>query len=345
MTSRRSLEEKIQIVILYVKFENCEEVRRQWKNYFDSNAPDPKTIKHLYERFQQTGSVADLPRSGRPSTSATPERLEEVQFLIEQNPRTSVSAGAAALDIPRSSYHALLKKLDLHPYRPQRVPQLLDDDWDRRTEFCDTMLIRFHENPTLLDHILWSDESMFYLNGTVSRHNDVVWDSANPHNQLEVRNTQQSVMVWCGLTSDSLVGPHFFEGGVGAAQYLEMLNTTLWPFARYKRLTFQQDGAPAHYALDVRAWLDEKFPSRWIGRRGPTEWPARSPDLTPCDFFLWGYLKERVYRERPATIPELRDRIAQCCAEIPANLLAKVCQSVPDRFRQCVASQGAQLLD
>jgi hypothetical protein len=28
---------------------------------------------------------------------------------------------------------------------------------------------------------------------------------------------------------------------------------------------------------------------RWIGRVGFTEWPARSPDLTPLHFFLWGY--------------------------------------------------------
>ena len=32
-----------------------------------------------------------------------------------------------------------------------------------------------------------------------------------------------------------------------------------------------------------------------MGRRGSHEWPARSPDLTPCDFFLWGWLKEQVY--------------------------------------------------
>ena len=55
-------------------------------------------------------------------------------------------------------------------------------------------------------------------------------------------------------------------------------------------LYFMQDGAPAHYATTVRAWLDVNFENRWIGRRGPIEWPARSPDLTVADFFLWGYV-------------------------------------------------------
>ena len=47
----------------------------------------------------------------------------------------------------------------------------------------------------------------------------------------------------------------------------------------------QQDGAPPHYYGDVRAYLDENLPNRWIGRRGSIEFPPHSPDLTPLDFF------------------------------------------------------------
>ena len=125
MSARRSLEEKIQIIILYTKFENYGEVQRQWKKHFNSDPPAKTTIKDLYNRFQQTGSVADLPRAGRPSSSTTSERLEEARALIQENPKTSVSAGAIALGIPRSSYHRLMQKLSLHPIRPQRR-QLMD---------------------------------------------------------------------------------------------------------------------------------------------------------------------------------------------------------------------------
>ncbi|CAH1986618.1 unnamed protein product [Acanthoscelides obtectus] len=52
------------------------------------------------------------------------------------------------------------------------------------------------------------------------------------------------------------------------------------------RLMFQQDGAPPHYVLRVRQYLDQTFPDRWIGRRGVNEWPPRSPDLSPLDFFM-----------------------------------------------------------
>ena len=66
-------------------------------------------------------------------------------------------------------------------------------------------------------------------------------------------------------------------------------------------LWFQQDSAPPHYGVHVRRYLDETFTNRWIDRSGTIEWPPRLPDLTPLDFF-WGYLKKRVYQNRPNDI-------------------------------------------
>ena len=72
------------------------------------------------------------------------------------------------------------------------------------------------------------------------------------------------------------------------------------PFHHYQIITilFMQDRAPPHWSTIVRDWLNEKLPNRWIGRGADTDlntkWPPRSPDLTPCDFFLWGYIKSKV---------------------------------------------------
>ena len=69
---------------------------------------------------------------------------------------------------------------------------------------------------------------------------------------------------------------------------------------------YQQDGAPPHFARCVRNLLTEKFHHQWIGRGGPIEWPARSPDLTPLDFYLWGHVKSIVYRQPPNTIAGMK---------------------------------------
>ncbi|KAJ8947217.1 hypothetical protein NQ318_001503 [Aromia moschata] len=63
------------------------------------------------------------------------------------------------------------------------------------------------------------------------------------------------------------------------------------------RMFFQQDGCPAHHAVTVRNWLNSEFKKHWIGRDGPILWPPRSPDLTILDIYLWGRLKQIVYRE------------------------------------------------
>jgi hypothetical protein len=63
---------------------------------------------------------------------------------------------------------------------------------------------------------------------------------------------------------------------------------------------FQQDGAVPHFHREIHKVLNHVPPQRWIGRHGPNEnplpwWPPSSPDLTPCDFFLWGYVEDTVY--------------------------------------------------
>ena len=49
------------------------------------------------------------------------------------------------------------------------------------------------------------------------------------------------------------------------------------------------------------------------------EWPTHSPDLTPCDFFLWGHLKNEVYKTPPTDLQELRDRIIQSATVLKNN--------------------------
>lgn len=142
----------------------------------------------------------------------------------------------------------------------------------------------------------------FFLNGEVNRHNCRYWSDTNPHWFRETHTQYpEKLNVWAGILGDHIVGPFFIDGNLNGATYLELLDTTVDPTITEllendenlfeNQLIFQQDGAPPHYSLPVREYLNNRFPGRWIGRRGPMEWPARSPDLTPLDFFLWEHLK------------------------------------------------------
>ncbi|GFW42775.1 hypothetical protein TNCV_473651 [Trichonephila clavipes] len=47
--------------------------------------------------------------------------------------------------------------------------------------------------------------------------------------------------------------------------------------------------------------LKDTFGDRLISRFGPVNWPPKSCDLTPLDYFLWGYVKSLVYADKPQT--------------------------------------------
>ena len=100
-----------------------------------------------------------------------------------------------------------------------------------------------------------------------------------------------------------------------------------------------------HFCFDVRAHLNANLPSRWIGCTFHNDsplltWPPRSPDLTPCNFFLWGYIKDHVYvRPMPRDLPQLRPRIwrqsllstARCCNVCGKNLITGLTSAVSPR--------------
>ena len=123
-----------------------------------------------------------------------------------------------------------------------------------------------------------------------------------------------------------------------------MLRTSVLPAIRTlygnEEFYFQQDGAPSHYHRDVRAYLDHKLPGHWIGRRGPIEFPPRSPDLTPLDFYLWETLQNVVYRRKPATLAALREEIKTACAAIAEDTFANVARTVAQRTLKCADAHG-----
>jgi len=186
------------------------------------------------------------------------------------------------------------------------------------------------DNPTFLDEIVWTDEATFKLSGHVNRHNCVYWSDTNPHFTITSQLNQPGITVWAGISSDGIVGPQFFDGTVTGERYLDKLKNFIIPALRqrpdFNNLYFQQDGAPPHYATVVRNLLDETFPDKWIGRRGPIEFPPRSPDIMPMDFFVWGVIKDSVFSR----------------TNLDHDLCTKVCQSVVSRCRECIGAEGVQ---
>ena len=198
--------------------------------------------------------------------------------------------------VSRSSVQRILESAKWKVYI-RRLLHAMNGNTYRRLQYCEWFESMMRDDETFAGKAVWSDEAQFKLKGTVNPHNCVYWSSENPHIHLEKDVNLPGLTVWCGLSSRDLSGPFLFEGTVTGALYLDMLQTSILPAIRelYGDESFYlQDGAPPHYDRHVRMYLDETLPGRWIGRRGAVEFPPRSPDLTPLDFYLWGSLKDYV---------------------------------------------------
>jgi hypothetical protein len=70
--------------------------------------------------------------------------------------------------------------------------------------------------------------------------------------------------------------------------------------------------------------------------------PPRSPDLSTCDFYLWGFLKGRVYEPNPRNTEELKDNIRNSIRSITTAELMHVYMNLLRRARECLDADGGQ---
>jgi hypothetical protein len=99
----------------------------------------------------------------------------------------------------------------------------------------------------------------------------------------------------------------------------------------------------AHHHISVdelQKFLDQQYPDRWIGRGGPRNWPARSPDLNPLDFFLWGHVKNVVYKQPIYTEEQLRGCIQEAFATITSEMVINSKRSLLRWARLCLQMNG-----
>ncbi|GBO35361.1 hypothetical protein AVEN_41616-1 [Araneus ventricosus] len=112
------------------------------------------------------------------------------------------------------------------------------------------------------------------------------------------------------------------------------------PLSDLRNVWFQHDGAPPHKVSSVQPYILDTFQQPVIGYGGCLEWPPRSPDMNPLNFFLWGYIKQRVYATPPPILIELRNRITDACACVSPAMLYNVQREVQSRVQMCIVAEG-----
>lgn len=305
--------------------------------YPSAPVPHDSTIKRLVDKFRETGSVHDRKRSGRPSFDD--EDVASVQGALINSPQKSLRKVSQQIDMPYSSVHKISRTiLHLFPYKTSVMHTLKESDYEQRSLFCDWLIAVTEDDPQFLKTCFWSDEAWFHLSGYMNSQNTRCWLSENPNQFIETSLHPQKVGVWAAMSGERIYFS-FFEGRVNSDVYCSFIDRFVVTLTETEKryAWFQQDNATAHTSGKTCQHLTKIFGKRMIDKQ---LFPPRSPDLTPADFFLWGYVKDKVFANNPKTLDDLKSAIASCVNSINREMLMKVSSNIVKRAHICRSQNG-----
>jgi len=310
--------------------------------------PSRNTLKLWVHNFREKGSVLKSKHPGQQRSTRTPENIERVRSAFQKSPERSHRKHAASLGMKASTIRRILHDdLNFHPYKILMTQELLPTDLTARLNFSQRLLLAIEENDVPLDKILFTDEAHFYLHGDVNSQNMRYWSDENPCLIQEKPLHSPKITVWMGIASFGLIGPYVYVATVNGERYRTMIKEFLLPELRRRRKLkstwFQQDGATCHTANETMTLLRKHFGNRIISQNSEISWPPRSPDLACCDFFLWGFLKSKVYVDKPRDLEHLLTNIQREIRAITPATCQKVIANFKKRLENCVKNRGGHL--
>lgn len=328
-------------------------VRRYSEKFPGRRLPNRNTFLAVERRCRETGSFKPKKvNSGRPRTTRTAEKEENILDMVFQEPSVSIRKLSQRANVSFCGTWEILKEQQLHPYHYTKVQELLPNDYQLRTDFCQLLEERQNENPNFLRSILFTDEATFTRTGVFNIHNEHLWAEENPMAKKE-SHFQHSfkVNVWAATMGNQLIGYHILDGNLNGTKYLDFLRNSLFeiieddiPLLARNNYYFMHDGAPPHFTRVCREWLHENFPERWIGRGAdaPIHWPPRSPDLNPLDYVVWSYAKQKVYETETNSAEHLRQKIVDAFNNLKddSEPLKNTLFSLQKRIRFCIRENG-----
>lgn len=352
---RFTSQQRVDIIVAYLENKrSIKNVQRALRATFGvHNVPNRQAIQRVVNKFLTQHTCVDNYRGRVTYRVRTPAVVAAVSGSVADDPNLSIRRRAQEVGLCVGTlWNVLRKDLGLKAYKIQLVQELKPMDPFMRRQFGEWAENELEVEPLFYRKILFSDEAHFWLNGYVNKQNCRIWSEENPRVVLETPLHPEKCTVWCALHAGGIIGPYFFKNAdgrrvtVNGERYRGMIRDYFIPRLEgldVADMWFQQDGATCHTSNMTIDLLKETFGERVISRNGPVNWPPRSCDLTPLDFFLWGYVKSLVYADKPATIDALEANIERVIGAIPAHMLEKVTENWTSRMGHLRRSRGQHL--
>ncbi|UYV78290.1 hypothetical protein LAZ67_16000864 [Cordylochernes scorpioides] len=308
---------------------------------------DRSNVYRWYKMFSEgREDVNDEERAGRPSTSTTDEKINEVEKMILANRRITVREVAEDLNISIGSCHSIfINDLGMRRVAAKFVPKLLNcDQKQHRMNIANEMLDYVRDDPNLLQRVITGDEAWVYGYDVETKAQSSQWKLPHEPRPKKARQVRSNVKVLLTVFFDcrGVVHHEFLPQGrtVNKEYYLQVMRNLceairqkrpdLW---KNKNWLLHHDNDPAHTSLLLRDFL-AKNNTLMMPQ------PPYSPDLAPCDFFLFPKLKRPMKGRRYATLDEIKTASQEELKKILKNDFLKCFEDWKNRWHKCIISHG-----
>lgn len=296
----------------------------------------------LWKKFQESGTVKDRSRHGRPrKTSATQDR--HLRRICKENRRcTSKQLNAEWSKQSRTQVCDKTLRNRLHSmgyaFRKAKVkPFLTKKHRMTRLQWAQQ---RKDWTSDQWNRVIFSDECRICV-GYGDDNGTFVWRMKNEKFKDDCvkfsTKFPRGIMIWACMSSHGRGNICLVNGTVNSAAYIDILQTFLLPTVEHQfgdeAVVFQDDNASCHRSRAVKSYLQQV-------QIETMEWPPNSPDLNPIEN-LWRKLKQLVSRLHPTNTEELKAAILKAWDEIDDGYCLSLVSSMPQRLTDVIKARGA----
>ena len=317
-------------------------------NCFKDTAPHKTTVFRWFKEFGfGSTSLDDDDRCGRPVTVCTEQTVAKVKRLITEDARITENEIKEVLKISSGSLDRILRhELCVKKRCARWVPHRLTEDQTRvRYEWCQYMLQKFDGGKS---HRVWDivtgDETYIYQYDPETKQQSSVWlfqDQAPPVKFKRARSTSKQMIAVFFSKSGHVASIPLLERKTVTSEWYT--NTCLpqvfeaWskrrPRTGTRGLLLHHDNASAHTAAATLDFLQENNVQL-------VTHPPYSPDLAPCDFFLFPQIKKQLRGKPFASVEDARVFAEGAISDILQSAWAGAMDSWFERMAKCIQAQG-----
>lgn len=345
--SSASNEQRINLKFLVKLNKTPTECFNLLKQVYGDESLSRARVFEWHKRFSDgRDSVEDNERPGRPVTASTSQKIARISEMVREDRRLSIRMIGERLGIDKETVRKILHDdLNMSKVCAKLVPKNLSADQKlMRLRICSDVLEQFDNDPSMEERIITCDETWIFQYDVETKRQSMHWKSpASPRSKKgRMSKSKFKAMLIVFFDINGIIMIEWVPEGqtVNQHYYLEVLaklrervrkkRPDLW---KNKSWVLHQDNAPAHNALSVKQFLaDKQIPV--------LDHPPYSPDLAPCDYFLFPKVKSVLKGTHFESMEAVKQKTAELLRALSDEDFKHCFEQWKKRMQRCINSGG-----